>query len=182
MKALTLHQPWATLIAAGVKTTETRSWRPPGSLIGHKIALHAGKQVIKSRNGLGAGTSEIMNTLYGTDWSDKIPRGAVVATARLADARRVLALDLKTGTATLDKALARTVQADPYGDFSRGRWLWFLEDVQPCNPPVPAKGAQGLWNWEPEEGDQAQAQDREPTAEEQEGSLWTPGTEKNWKS
>ena len=182
MKALTLHQPWATLIAAGVKTTETRSWRPPRSLIGHRIALHAGKQVIKSRNGLGAGTWEIMNTLHGADWSDKIPRGAVVATARLADARRVLALDLKTGTATLDKAPARTVQADPYGDFSRGRWLWFLEDVQPCNPPVPAKGAQGLWNWEPEEGDQAQAQDREPTAEEQEGSLWTPGTEKNWKS
>ena len=176
MKALTLHQPWATLIAAGVKTTETRSWRPPRSLTGHRIALHAGKQIIKSRNGLGAGTWEMMNTLYGADWSDKIPR----ASTRLADACRVLALDLKTGTAALDKTPARTVQADPYGDFSHGRWLWFLEDIQPCNPPVLAKGAQGLWNWEPEEEDQAQ--DGKPTAEEQEESLWTPGTEKNWKS
>lgn len=26
MKALTLHQPWASLIALGVKTIETRSW------------------------------------------------------------------------------------------------------------------------------------------------------------
>ena len=118
---------------------ETRSWGPPGSLIGHRIALHAGKQLIKSRNGLGTATWEMMNTLYGLDWSELIPRGTVVATARLADACRVLALDLKTGTATLDKALAGTVQADPYGDFRRGRWLWFLEDVQPCKP---ARGSQ----------------------------------------
>ena len=32
MKALTLHQPWASLIAHGVKTIETRSWAPPRSL------------------------------------------------------------------------------------------------------------------------------------------------------
>ena len=155
MKTLTLHQPWATLIAAGVKTTETRSWGPPKSLIGHRIALHAGKQLIKSQSGLGAGTWEMMNTLYGPEWSGLIPRGKIVATARLADARRVMALDLETGIATLDGSPAldgtpaRTVLADPYGDFSPGRWLWFLEDVQPCNPPAPARGAQGLWNWEP---------------------------------
>jgi hypothetical protein len=27
MKALSLHQPWASLIALGVKRIETRSWR-----------------------------------------------------------------------------------------------------------------------------------------------------------
>lgn len=40
MKMLTLHQPWASLIACGVKTIETRSWstdyRGP-------LAIHAGK-------------------------------------------------------------------------------------------------------------------------------------------
>lgn len=43
MKALTIRQPWATLIALGVKTIETRSWRAPQSLIGQTIAIHAGK-------------------------------------------------------------------------------------------------------------------------------------------
>lgn len=43
MKALTLHQPWASLIALGVKTIETRSWRAPQALIGQRIAIHAGK-------------------------------------------------------------------------------------------------------------------------------------------
>ena len=40
MKALTLHQPWATLVAVGEKRIETRSWstdyRGP-------LAIHAGK-------------------------------------------------------------------------------------------------------------------------------------------
>ncbi len=42
MKALTVRQPWASLIALGVKTIETRSWKAPDSLIGECIAIHAG--------------------------------------------------------------------------------------------------------------------------------------------
>ena len=43
VKALTIRQPWATLIALGVKTIETRSWRAPQALIGQTLAIHAGK-------------------------------------------------------------------------------------------------------------------------------------------
>lgn len=41
MKALTLHQPWASLIAAGVKTIETRSW---STRYRGPLAVHAGKR------------------------------------------------------------------------------------------------------------------------------------------
>ena len=41
LKALTLWQPWASLVAIGVKTIETRSWRAPANLIGERIAIHA---------------------------------------------------------------------------------------------------------------------------------------------
>jgi hypothetical protein len=45
MKALTLIQPWATLVALGEKQIETRSWdtkyRGP-------LAIHAGKKIDKS--------------------------------------------------------------------------------------------------------------------------------------
>ena len=43
MKAITLHQPWASLVAVGAKTVETRSWKPP--CIGERIAIQAGKNV-----------------------------------------------------------------------------------------------------------------------------------------
>ena len=51
MKALTIRQPWATLIALGVKTIETRSWRSPASLIGQRLAIHAGAALPSSASG-----------------------------------------------------------------------------------------------------------------------------------
>lgn len=39
MKALTLHQPWASLVALGVKTIETRSW---ATRYRGPLAIHAG--------------------------------------------------------------------------------------------------------------------------------------------
>lgn len=43
LNAITLHQPWATLIAIGAKTIETRSWPAPRHLLGTRIAIHAGR-------------------------------------------------------------------------------------------------------------------------------------------
>jgi hypothetical protein len=40
---LTLWEPWATLIAVGAKTIETRSWAAPPGLIGERIGIHAGR-------------------------------------------------------------------------------------------------------------------------------------------
>jgi hypothetical protein len=42
MKALTVHQPWASLIARGIKTVETRSVR---TRYRGRVAIHAGKSV-----------------------------------------------------------------------------------------------------------------------------------------
>lgn len=41
MKAITLWQPYASLVALGVKTIETRSWPAPKGLVGQRIAIHA---------------------------------------------------------------------------------------------------------------------------------------------
>ncbi len=43
-KALTFHQPWATLIALGVKTIETRSW---STSYRGPLAIHAAKRPSK---------------------------------------------------------------------------------------------------------------------------------------
>lgn len=44
MKAITLHEPWASAIAAGVKDVENRTWPLPKAYVGVPIALHAGKK------------------------------------------------------------------------------------------------------------------------------------------
>lgn len=42
MKAITLWQPWASLIACGAKTIETRSWGTPYR---GPLAIHASKRM-----------------------------------------------------------------------------------------------------------------------------------------
>ncbi len=147
MKALTLHQPWASLIAHGVKTVETRSWAPPRQLVGQRIAIHAGRRVV--RGGTSWGTRQAIADLYGPEWWKEIPVEAVVCTALLVEVRRVT--EHSGGVAYLAPSLGSDrsqVQIDPHGDFDPGRWLWFLRDVELVEPPSPAIGHQGLWNWE----------------------------------
>lgn len=90
VKAITLHQPWASLIALGVKKIETRSWPAPKGLIGQRIAIHAGSKEPRwmlpiTLNGYGV-ESRPRWTLSRPDGPElPLPFRAVVATATLTD-------------------------------------------------------------------------------------------------
>ncbi len=44
MRVLSLHQPYASLVALNIKTIETRGRAAPKALIGQRIAIHAAKR------------------------------------------------------------------------------------------------------------------------------------------
>ena len=148
--AITLHQPWASLVAHGIKNIETRSWPPPQGIIGERIAIHG------ERIAIHAGRTVVLNPgheavaaiadIYGAgQWRRDIPRGAVVATTILAGAEKVNCL--RDGIAYVEPG-GQAIPADPYGDFRPGRWLWLLTDIRAVEP-VPARGHQRLWRWTP---------------------------------
>lgn len=128
MKALTLTQPWATLVATGKKRVETRSWRT-----GYRgpLAIHAAKGFPAEARRY----AEHEHTLGRLP--SPLPRGAVLCVVDLVDCRPAeeVALDISS--------LERL-----YGDYGPGRWAWLFEELEPFDTPVPAKGALGLWNWE----------------------------------
>ena len=141
MKAITLHQPYASLIANGTKTIETRSWAisiPPRAHRGaHRHPCREEKQpgdLPKRSRGTATRPYRLGAAL-----------GVVVATARLAGAGQVVA---EPSATSVRLKHGRTVRTDEFGDFSLGRWLWFLEDVEPIEPPQTAKGRQGFWDWD----------------------------------
>lgn len=157
MKAITLHQPYASLIAIGEKPYETRSWAPPSRLLGQRIAIHAGAKPIP-RDMEDDTADEITEAFGRCGWPHWLPRGAVVCTAVLRAAFRLGPLAEGTGVpaaSILERRLAPglrlppcfTVRLDPFGDYHEERWAWLLQDIQPLEPPVPAKGAQGFWDW-----------------------------------
>ena len=156
MYAITLHQPWASLITLGVKTVETRAWPAPARLVGQTVAIHAGKRVVRKS---GVTVENEMWAHLGEDWHRTIPAGAVLATATLAGMVRVEHVNPVTGHAVHDLStevgcavgLGGT-RTDHWGDFSPGRWLWFLADVEALANPAPAIGHQSFWHWNPHGG------------------------------
>ncbi len=129
MKALTLTQPWATLVITGRKRVETRSWRPVRTVIGRRVAIHAAKGM--------PGWAIDAAIEFGLD-AHLLPRGAVLGTVAIAD---VLPTE-EIRDALSDQELA-------YGDYSPGRFAWLLEDPHRLEEPRPATGALGFWEWNP---------------------------------
>lgn len=41
MKAISIKQPWASLIAHGIKDIENRTWKCPQKYIGQRVLIHA---------------------------------------------------------------------------------------------------------------------------------------------
>ena len=154
MKAISLWQPWAQLIALKEKKIETRSW--PTKYRG-PLAIQAAVFMPKP-NTIGmcvetfnaihkALTSDVYPRGYNRDY---LPRGAIVATCKLVACVRVIG-NIDDEQADLENGM--TVKGNEYafGDYSLGRYAWILEDIQALPEPIPAKGMQGLWEWK--EGD-----------------------------
>lgn len=136
MKALTIWQPWATLIAIGAKQYETRSWSTEYRGL---LAIHAAKRPIMLREL----NREILTTLEQRDQSlDQLPLGSVLAVARLID---VVPVEQVVTLAATDQRIAN--EELYFVNYAPGRYAWKLELVRVAPEPVPAQGAQGLWNW-----------------------------------
>lgn len=149
MYAITLWQPYAQLIADGVKPYETRSWKPPRHLIGQRIAIHAAKRKVREHDYYNTpnGVSWQMYFHHGVNWHKTIPYGAVVATAMLVDVFHVKEVEshcLKVEVLA-SPGLHTSIPIDPFGDYSLGRYVWSLIDIEKLVIPVEAKGAQGFW-------------------------------------
>ena len=145
MKALTLWQPWATLIAIGAKGIETRSWfthyRGP-------LAIHAAK-TFWGEDRRRCFLPPFSTVLAAHDLTpDILPLGKIVCLASLDDCIETRAVNLTE--------ITENEQA--FGDFSWGRFAWFLAEIQGLPNPVPARGARRLW---PVEWSEARAVYRE---------------------
>ncbi len=137
MKALTLTQPWATLMALGLKTIETRSWytnyRGP-------LAIHAAKGFPRWARKLAddAFYSDLALYLGEGKHSNALPRGVVVGICELINVIR---------TEDIDSMEILTDREREYGDYSAGRYGWVTKGMMPLSPPVAAMGALGVWEW-----------------------------------
>lgn len=148
MKALTVYQPWASLIMIGAKPFEFRRWdyrqRIP-SLCNQRIVIHASARPMKPAEVL-----DIVNRLK-TGESALVAEKALPLLTRLLDAPKcqgVINLSAALGTAVLGapvsvKALFKSPDSDRLDEHMFG---WPLSDIRQFAEPVLMRGAQGFWN------------------------------------
>jgi activating signal cointegrator 1 len=138
MKALTLTQPWASLMAFGEKNMETRTWF---TAYRGELVIHAAKsfplhyRILCSR-------PEFRMALRGAGVDD-LPLGVGLCVVRLLGCVKTTELhkvELLLGRRPAAKELL-------FGDYSPGRYAWVTELVRPLAHPVAVRGSLGLWEW-----------------------------------
>ncbi len=159
MKAITILQPYASLVVAGAKKYETRSWGTPYRGI---IAIHAGKNKPFE---CGAELRDRTQGILGNRM-EELPKGAVIAVADLVECYRVIGND--SGERWMESKPAMNQDgtyrrgADghrvgreeipmPTGDelmfghYGLEMFVWKLENIRPLPEPIPCRGNQRIW-------------------------------------
>lgn len=166
MKAITIWQPWASLLACGAKQYETRSW---ATKYRGPIAIHAAmkdpcKLPLSVTGAFERLAMQEINAGNCLPWSF-MPRGKIIATAELvnvwyivyhpgSDIDKARHIDIGAESLTTDKHdphfgdyFVPTRKEIAFGDWTPGRYAWEFANVKILPEPIPAKGKQGLWEW-----------------------------------
>lgn len=127
MKVLTLRQPWATLVAEGIKKYEFRSWK---TKYRGKVLIHAGVGIDK----------EDMKKYKNLDL--EFPSRRIIAVVEIEDCLE------------LDEELNKKIIAEKniaYGNKTRTGYAWKLSNVKKINYDKEINGQLGLWNYNDDE-------------------------------
>lgn len=156
IKAITIHQPWATLIVAGIKQFETRGWQ---TNYRGKLAIHASKNTRY--------IDELLNTFKRvpptdlhllTDWERTIyeslmePKKAAYYYIGYKNLDFWFQSGVILGEVDLTAMHAErppmlTKREEILGGYGLGRWAWQMDNPIMYPQFIPISGKQGLWNW-----------------------------------
>ena len=162
MKAITLWQPWASLLACGAKEFETRSW---ATSYRGPIAIHAAARIFDTRDlpayvvhAMVQAVRPIVDKMAHTAIYlplEMIPRGCIIATAELIGCHKMvrrggrgLSSDSPGWLETENGIYEPTDQELLFGDWTPGRYAWEFANMKMLETPIHAKGGQRIWNWE----------------------------------
>jgi hypothetical protein len=154
LSAITIWQPWASLISEGAKRFEFRAWPAPTRLWGERIAIHAAARPMKLQE-----VRELLRRLKGPEWRSTglVRKPAIALLEDILAGRAVIPLSsvvctVKLGQPVRDKELADrlgTVFVNDSGRSEHSNWGWPLTEIERLVPVVPARGQQGWWFWTP---------------------------------
>lgn len=136
LPALTLTEPWCSLMAEKYKLVETRSWQPR-SYRG-PVALHAASTLPHHLDDL-CRQPYFYDALYRRHfqhgrWS--FPT------------RHVLAIGMLEEVLPTER-MQVSEQERSFGNYAPGRYAWRFSTIYRLDVPIVARGSLSLWQWQP---------------------------------
>lgn len=148
MKALSLTQPWASLVVMGEKKLETRSW----------MSRHFGLTAIHASQGLPkkakifSHENKFVKPLFNQEWfefTDQFTLGAIIGTVEVIG---YLPTERFTSENEVDRKIVKqftgedfTEKEKSFGIYTEERFVWILKNPRILETPIPCKGALSLW-------------------------------------
>jgi len=137
-KALTIHQPWATLVAQGIKTIETRSW--PTKYRG-PILIHSSNQPPNKTKGAAPLLKKYI--------FNELPTGQLLAFTTILSCVQIEHLNAFLNNHYPYTLPNLTEKEQELGFYQPDRFAWILSQPTPLHNPIPTKGALSLWHYYP---------------------------------
>lgn len=133
MKAISIKQPWASLIVHGIKDIENRTWKCPQKYIGQRILIHSSGKSLK----------------YDNFYDSILTNGQILA---LPENKRWNDFNFLAGAIIGSVVIAGCVQNYPSAWAEKGCWNWVLKDAVLFKKPIiNVKGKLNFWEYKNEQ-------------------------------
>lgn len=140
MLALTLLQPWASLVAYGYKFIENRQWEPRTLDLGERFAIHAARR-------------------WDPDCLPESSRFATLPGALMLHSRQLYSLSGVLGSVAFRGCVRADDEMLPWEElWFSGPIGWRLRDASALELPIPIRGGRGLWQLPPDVGERMRCQ------------------------
>lgn len=147
MKAITIKQPWASLIVHGIKDIENRTWTCPKKYIGQRVLIHASKSkdkrekplLTEEQYKLAGGVSGYGTHIFGN-------RGAIIGSVEIVDCvvnhSSIWAEKTENYTVGMNPKLHENITG------KKVIYNWMLANPVLFEKPIPAKGRLSFWEYD----------------------------------
>lgn len=142
MRAISVWQPFATLLVKGFKIFETRTWPAPQSVIGQRIGI-ASTKTIKPEQRAHFADEEFQRNYERLNLPADLaalPHGFMLGTVIL-DSVELMTEEFMDEVSNEEQS---------YGWWQEGFYAWRMTDPIAFEVPVPVRGSQGLYEWSDE--------------------------------
>lgn len=141
MKAITVKQPWASLIVMGIKPIENRTWK---TNFRGRVLIHAGKgkqYSIHQLLSIDQKRAFEKAVGYEYDFNKMFPKGAIIGSVEIVDC-------IQDSASMWAENIAINKYIDGELVDTKFMWHWVLANPIIFPVPIPAKGKLSFWEFD----------------------------------